>query len=108
MRLPDAEIAQIEEHLLLCDSCCEQLQETTLFALNMREVLKSQPLTQEAFSWFGWLRPQFAIAGAFAIVLLAAGIYRISGDVRMNAVASLRLTATRGSTMQSQAVAARL
>jgi hypothetical protein len=102
------EIAQIGEHLLLCDSCRERLKETALFALSMREVLKSQPLTGEAFSWFGWLRPQFAVAGAFVIVLLAAGIYRMSGDVRMNAVASLRLTAMRGSTIQTVSAAREL
>lgn len=105
-RLPESEIQVVEEHLLMCDPCRERLDQAEVFAVHMREALQSQPLTTSApgwFSagWFGWLKPQFAMAGAFAAVLLAVGIYATMGSVRVAPVASLQLTAMRGSEIQT-------
>ena len=111
-RLSDSEVEHVENHLLICDACRERLEEVSAFAFSMRETLKEKTVVESdarSFGrwfgrWFEWIpRPQLAMAGAFAVVLMAAlGFYRISGgDARVVPVASLQLTALRGSQIKS-------
>ncbi|HZL55622.1 MAG TPA: hypothetical protein VFC21_00985 [Bryobacteraceae bacterium] len=104
-RLPDSDVAKIEEHLLICDLCRDRLDETGAFAEAMRTAFKSQPAREVSAvhrGWFGWLRPQFALAGAFAAVVLAVGIYWTAGAARMMPVASLQFNiANRGSEVKT-------
>ena len=96
-RLPDSEVELVENHLLLCEECRERLEEVSAFAFSMRDTLKDTPVIESRTRWFEWLTPRLAMAGAFAALLMAAGVYRISGDAHILPVASLQLTALRGS-----------
>jgi hypothetical protein len=107
-RLPDSEIDHVENHLLVCDACRECLEAVSAFAFSMRETLKDNPVIQSETRWFAWLRPGLATAGAFAAILLAVGIYRISGNAVIAPVASLQLTALRGSEIPIVAMAREL
>lgn len=112
-RLPEADTASVEEHLLICDVCREKLDEIAEFALAMREALKTQPAAESArewfgAGWFGWMKPQFAMAGAFAAVVLAVGIFWVAGSGRVAPVASLQLSAMRGSEVKSAKAAKEL
>ena len=105
-RLSDSEIEHIENHLLICDACRERLEEVSAFAFSMRETLKERPVVESETRWFGrsfgWMiRPRLAVAGALAAMVLAVGVYRISGDAHVVPVASLQLTALRGSEIRS-------
>ena len=112
-RLPDSEIQRIEEHLLICNSCRDRLEDAESFALSMRDALKSQPLTPFfpgwfRSDWFSWLKPQNAMLGAFAAALLAVGLFWVANGSRIAPVASLQLTATRGSGIPSASPAREL
>jgi hypothetical protein len=103
-RLPDSEVIRMEEHLLVCDTCRDRLEDNATFALGMRDALREAGQTASArgFSaeksgWFGWLRqPQFAYAGALAVALLAVVLIWQGGKSSVPALASLQLTAMRG------------
>jgi hypothetical protein len=98
-RLSDSDLIGVEEHLLACDVCRDRLDESANVAFAMRETLKNHPAPSYAgrFEWLkvGWLRPQFALAGAMAMAVLAV-ILVWHGNSRMTPVASLQLTAMRG------------
>ena len=94
-RLSDSDVVSIEEHLLVCDSCRDRLDETATFAVAMREAGKTIPVTVSR-DWFAWLRPQLALAGALAVALLAV-VLVWNGNGRLAPVASLQLSAMRGS-----------
>jgi hypothetical protein len=95
-RLSGPEVEQIEEHLLLCHSCVDRLDEVGAFALAVREDLKARPAPLPGRSWFGWMQPRFALPAAFAMALLALGVYWTGGGKHLAPVASLQLTAMRG------------
>ena len=66
----------------------------------MREALADAKPQRD---WLAWLRPvfapRFAIAGALAAVVVAAGLYFVAGDhTHYASVAALQLTAIRGAT----------
>jgi len=46
-RLPEADLAIVEEHLLVCTSCQERLDELELFAIAMRQAIAAEPAVQE-------------------------------------------------------------
>jgi hypothetical protein len=104
-RLPDSEVEHVENHLLVCDACREHLEEVSAFAFSMRETLKGNPVIESVVKsnarWFEWLTPRLGMAGAFAAILLAVGIYWISRDAHILPVASLQLTALRGSEVKA-------
>ena len=91
-RLADSEAEQLEEHLLLCESCRNRTDEIGNFAHAMR----AAPAKREQREWFAWLQPRFAMVGAFAAVVLAVGIYWMRANPPLASVASLQLTAMRG------------
>jgi hypothetical protein len=107
-RLPDSDLIGIEEHLIGCDSCRERLDETANVAFAMRDELLSNPLPFHAGrgAWFEWLKPsawakpQFAFAGALAMAILAI-VFAWQGNSNLAPVASLQLTAMRGSDIQT-------
>jgi anti-sigma factor RsiW len=96
-RLPVSEIERIEEHLFVCESCCERLDETAAFARGMRDVLADELPAPVRTPLFGWLQPRMAFAGAFAVLLIGLAIYFAPIHTALPAAASLELTALRGS-----------
>ncbi len=105
-RLSDSELPEIEEHLLVCDSCRDRLDETEMYVVAMqRELALAAVPAKSAWSlsaWSGssWFRPQFAWGGAMALV--AVGVILVwNGNSRLSPVASLELTAMRGSDLRS-------
>lgn len=95
-RLSQADSEALEDHLLVCDACRARCEDVTDFAVAMRDALKTAPAEVER-RWFGWLRPNAALVPAFAALLLALALYWNAGRGQLTAVASLQLTAMRGS-----------
>jgi hypothetical protein len=99
-RLPEARVAEVEEHLLLCVSCQDRLDDVEKFALSMREVIAGEPEAQIRTDWFAWFKPNglrlptLAWAGGLAAIVLGFVLYLHSG--RLAPLASLQLTALRG------------
>jgi Putative zinc-finger len=100
-RLPDSEVELVENHLLVCGACRERLEEVSAFAFSMRATLKDHPVMKSGTRRFAWLTPQLGMAGAFAAILLAVGIFWASRDAHILPVASLQLTALRGSEIKT-------
>ncbi len=71
-RLDGAELDRLEEHLLACEACRRQLAETENFVASTRaatrKMLGAPPPTPKARRFSA---PAWALAGAFAVVLLA-------------------------------------
>jgi hypothetical protein len=103
-RLTDSDLISIEEHLLRCDACRDRLDESAGMAFALREAIRTDPVPFRAapFEWLrlGWLRPQFALAGALAMVVLAV-VFLWRGNSGVAPVASLQLTAMRGVEIQT-------
>lgn len=103
-RLPTSEVEKVEEHLLICDSCRDRLDEIAAFAFSTRTALKEMPKEQSPPLWrnFSWLpniglwRPGLTVAGAVAVLMLAIGIYRVWQGGPLVPVATLHLTEIRG------------
>ena len=105
-RLPEPEVAVVEEHLLVCVSCQERLDVVELFALAMRQAISSEPLAPSGAGWRDWLRSSWATpwsfagtSAVFAAVVLATVLYLHSGR-NVPPLASLDLTAMRGDVQQ--------
>jgi hypothetical protein len=105
-RLPESDLPVLEEHLMICTSCREKLDEIGDFALGMREASGAGSASTPARAgsrtdWFGggWAsffrRPAFSMALAFAALVVILGVF---GNGRTNFApnASLQLTAMRG------------
>jgi hypothetical protein len=98
-RLSDPQVEIVEEHLLICHSCVDRLEEIGVFALAAREDLKAhpEPTGNRGINWKAWLQPRFVFPSVFAMALLALGIFWTGGAPgRVLPVASLQLTAMRG------------
>jgi len=105
-RLADADEDRIEGHLLLCDPCRNRLDEIGAFAFGMRSALRQTPphvcdeQSRSPWSWFpwrSWMMPALSL-GCVAAILLVMVLVRQPGDSRnLAALATLTLTATRGS-----------
>jgi hypothetical protein len=98
--LPDGDVERIEEHLLICTSCQDQLDGVADFQIGTKGALQSEPaLLRPALStdWSGWLRrhPAFSMAVGFATLILAIGLFSRS-RLQFAPVATLQLTALRG------------
>ena len=98
-RLPEPEVAVVEEHLLACASCQERLDEVEPFAIAMRLAISSEPPASERPAWFAWLRPQRMWAVGFAAIMLTTVLYLHPGR-KVQAFASLDLAAMRGDAPQ--------
>lgn len=106
-RLPGPAIAVVEEHLLVCISCQERLDEVEAFALAMRDAIADEPATQARSGWFACFRSglgqpglnprSMALAVGFAVLALASVLFLHTGR-NVAPLASLQLTATRGET----------
>jgi anti-sigma factor RsiW len=102
-RLPDTQLALLEEHLLICETCLHRLEELDNLVHDLRGLSKSTP-ARRPFPFRDWiqgigLRAQPAFAPAFAalvIVVVGAGVFFATGRNRLAPMASLQLTATRG------------
>jgi hypothetical protein len=96
-RLSDSDVVTIEEHLLFCDSCRDRLDDAAGYAIAMRGAARETRFQADTVrsGWFAWLRPQFALAGALAVALLAV-VLVWNGNGRPASVASLQLNAMRG------------
>lgn len=91
-RLPDADLQLLEEHLIICATCQDRLDEIGDFALGMR----GASVTPPRYDRFGWLRrPAFAMGLVFAALVIVVGIISNGGTKFVPAV-SLPLNATRG------------
>jgi hypothetical protein len=113
-RLSDSDVIRIEEHLLICDSCRDRLDDAANFAVPIRDELRKNPLphrSRESSGVMDWLRgfmkPQFALAGALAMVLVGVVVFR-PGSSPLVPVATLQLTAMRGADLKSVAPAREL
>jgi anti-sigma factor RsiW len=104
-RLPDRDLAAFEEHLLICPSCQDRLDEQDGFVHTMRaaltEVAKDpQPEKQSLWGRLSWQKPAMAFAMAAALLLVVV-VPRYSGP---GAPQAIELSATRGSsTFHAQA-----
>ena len=98
-RLPESDLPVLEDHLMICTTCREKLDEIEDFALGMQEALVSAPMPQTA-GW-GWRlaslfrRPAFSMALAFVALLVVIGVFS-NGRTKFAPSASLQLTAMRG------------
>lgn len=106
-RLPESDLAALEEHLLMCESCRERLDGVSDFALGMREGSfqpGASPAETGRTTWAGLKmnsqlasflrRPAVSMGLAFVLLLLVIGIFSNRNQVATSA--SLQLTATRG------------
>jgi hypothetical protein len=98
-RLPESDLPVLEEHLMICSTCQEKLDEIGDFALGMQEALATAVAPQTRS--FGWglaslfRRPAFSMAVAFVALLVAIGVFS-NGRTQFAPSASLQLTAMRG------------
>jgi anti-sigma factor RsiW len=99
-RLPDSDVSLLEEHLILCAACRENLDRIGDAALGLREALNAYPAPELAAArsrdWFSWVRrPVFPMAIAFAAILGVIAVLSINKPA-LAPVASIQLMATRG------------
>lgn len=100
-RLPDVAVARVEEHLMACTTCRTRVEEVGMFALTMRQALRTMPALKlhRRAGWFEGWRLRFTFSGAFAFaVLLAFFAIRNGREAGLPPVASITLTAMRGAT----------
>lgn len=112
-RLPEPRLAEVEEHLLVCASCQERLDDLEMYAGAMRQAIAAGPAAPSRAGWVPWSskilgklhfsrlnpaslkRPALAWACVFAAIVLTAGLLiRFRPDIPP--LASLQLTAVRG------------
>ena len=99
-RLADSEVPALEEHLMVCAACRDQLDRFEAFALGMRQAL-SESAPESALSrlsaWFtgAFRKPAFglALAGTAAAAILLSFV---AGRPNLIPVASVQLMAIRG------------
>ena len=103
-RLPDGTAVELEEHVLICEPCQLELEETVEFAESMRDEMKrrqfgaAEPRGIPALvgSWVGWFRsPAFAM-GAMAVALVGVGVSWQSLRGPGLPLATVQLAAIRG------------
>ncbi|MDP9055034.1 MAG: hypothetical protein M3N93_12165 [Acidobacteriota bacterium] len=104
-RLPSADVSILEEHLIVCAACQEELDRATDFTIGVREALEADPLLaaeaagERSPPTAGWLnrvrRPAFSMTLGFVALIIAIGIFS-NGRTKFAPSASLQLTAMRG------------
>jgi hypothetical protein len=98
-RLPEADLAGLEEHLLVCAGCRERLDEIGDFALGMTEAPTRKSERWGRGRWWAMLkRPAFVMSVAFAVLILAIAVFSNFSKPRQDfaPLVSLQLTALRG------------
>ncbi|HVW83442.1 MAG TPA: zf-HC2 domain-containing protein [Bryobacteraceae bacterium] len=100
-RLAASELVRVEEHLLLCESCRNRLDEIEAVELAFRDEFRKQSagFREKPTGWAWMLRPQFALATALGVAVIGIGVFRAGSNTPNAPVASLQLTAIRGSAM---------
>lgn len=98
-RLPESEVAVIEEHLIVCAACRDRLDRIEAFAMGMLQALEQAP-TETKFAWREFVAG-FMKKPAFALVLcgvafVAVLTFAMKGRATSLPVASLQLMAIRG------------
>ena len=100
--LPEAEVANIEEHLLFCESCQDQVESLERYNRAMRSAAlrvtkEEQEAAVEKRDRWAWLRTPFPVwAGAMAVLLLVVGIGVQQRDARPGPAVDVELQANRG------------
>ena len=98
-QLRGSELADLEEHLIVCSDCRDRLDEAENFAAGMTEALAAKKQVAEQPSqlpWLDWLRqPVVSTALALAAVVAIVAIVSTSRP-KMAPVTTLTLTANRG------------
>jgi hypothetical protein len=98
-RLPESDLPVLEEHLMICTTCREKVDEIGDFALGMREALGTAVVPQTRD--FGWglaslfRLPAFSMALALVALLVGIGVFS-NGRTKFAPSASLQLMAMRG------------
>ena len=98
-RLPEPWVAEVEEHLLVCATCQERVDDLEAYAFAMRQAISSEPA--QSPHWLSrfqrsWLKmPTLAWAGGIAAIVLAVTLY-LQSTPHLAPLASLQLTAMRG------------
>ena len=107
--LGETDLARVEEHLLICESCRERLQETDVYTAAMRGAAQSLRLEaqfrarQPARSWFPLWSDALAVGLALLAFILAWGPWAIHKAANAPPVAVL-LETTRDSRTQTAPV----
>jgi len=96
-RLASSAIPPLEEHLMICEACRQNLEEIHDVSVAMREALSEPERERSAQSgWMGWFkRPAFGMGLAFAGLVLVIGLFS-TNRTAYAPTASLQLTAIRG------------
>jgi hypothetical protein len=98
-RLLEAEIGEIEEHLLVCPECREKVDDFDNVAISMRAALAADRLKPER-QFGAWIaaalrRPVVSMALGFALLIAVVAFFTPTKP-KMAAIAALQLTANRG------------
>jgi hypothetical protein len=103
-RLSEPDVIRIEEHLLVCENCRQQLERIAEFAFTVQDVLNRHPefaKKQAREPWWSvkFLGPRFVLAACAGLFLCGAAFListRTGAPGSSAALASLQLTALRG------------
>lgn len=98
-RLPEPRVAEVEEHLLVCAACREQVDDLEAYALAMRQAISTEPANESSrffsFQHFRLRIPILTLAASLAAVVFAVTLYN-QFVPRLSPLATLQLTAMRG------------
>jgi anti-sigma factor RsiW len=104
--LPEPWMAEVEEHLLVCATCQERVDDLEAYSLAMRQAISTEPAKaaprfawlQQWFAWLqqSWLKaPVLVWAGGLAAIVFSVSLY-LQFVPHLAPLASLQLTAMRG------------
>lgn len=108
--LPEPEVERVEEHLLVCEACQDELAEVESFIGDMKYACThARPAPDKSwrniFAWWWTAVPRPALAGAFAVLLLCLGIPLMRHESPAGPMISVELATVRGGTDTAQAAA---
>jgi hypothetical protein len=110
--LSEPELERVEEHLLVCETCQDELAEIETFIGDMKYAcahVKPAPKKSWRSIFAGWWTavPRPALAGAFAALLLVLGIPLTRHQAPAGPAVSVEMAAMRGATGIARAEANR-
>ncbi len=94
--LPDPQVAEVEEHLLLCAWCQDRLDKLEPNARLIRATVSVEPASEKRKPWFVGFRPRLLSAAAGIAVALVVAILFLHPKQPAAPLASLQLSAVRG------------